>query len=106
MRCCARTAAGIGRVSAGAPKTRFSCILRAAIPRLKAIGAYLYLWDALKWYDASLNLTRHTVIASPAVFSDPHSFGCSAAEWAYRVVCGEARDYGLPLAERGRFVFA
>lgn len=76
----------------------FRQALKENIPRLKEIGAYLYIWDGLKWYDDSLNLTKHTIIVTPDVYSDPNDYGISVAEWAYNATRGEVKDYGLDLA--------
>ena len=78
----------------------FQQTLRESIPAFKAIGAYLYIWDGLRWYDDPRNLTMHTLIASPDVYADPASFGISAAEWAYNAVNGKVQDRGLDLADK------
>ena len=78
----------------------FQQTLKDNIPAFKEIGAYLYIWDGLKWYDDSRNLTMHTIIASPDVYSDPNAFGCSVAQWAYKAANGEMNDYGLELVDK------
>ena len=72
------------------------------IPDLKRIGAYLYIWDGLKWYDDTYDLTMHTIIVTPAVYSDVNDFGVSVAEWAFNAVNGRMNDYGLDLADKVR----
>ena len=70
------------------------------IPEFKKIGAYLYIWDGLKWYDSTVDLTKHTIIMTPDVYSDVNAFGISVAEWAYKAVNGEFIDYGLDLVDK------
>ena len=78
----------------------FQQALKKSIPDFKKIGAYLYIWDGLKWYDASYNLTMHTIIVTPDVYSDLNAFDISVAEWAYNAVNGEMKDYGLDLVDK------
>ena len=80
----------------------FQQILMKCIPDLKRIGAYLYIWDGLKWYDDTCDLTMHTIIVTPAVYSDVNGFGVSVAEWAFNAVNGRMNDYGLDLADKVR----
>lgn len=79
---------------------QFQQSLKKAIPQFKEIGAYLYIWDGLPFCDDPRNLTMHTIIAVPAVYSDPNGFGISAADWAYNAANGRAADYGLDLADQ------
>lgn len=74
--------------------------LRESIQAFKAIGAYLYIWDGLKWYDDPRNLTMHTIIVTPDVYSDPAGIGISAAEWAYHATNGDMQDCGLDLVDK------
>ncbi len=78
----------------------FRQTLKASLPEFKKIGAYLYIWDGLKWYDSTVDLTKHTIIMTPDVYSDVNAFGISVAEWAYKAVNGEFGDYGLDLADK------
>lgn len=78
----------------------FQQTLRETIPAFKEIGAALYIWDGLPFYDDPRNLTMHTIIVTPDVYSDPDAFGISVAEWAYNAANGKAEDYGLDLADR------
>lgn len=79
---------------------RFQQTLKKKIPALKKISAYLYIWDGLKWYDDTIDLTMHTIITTPDVYSDLNGFGISVAEWAYNAVNGDTKDYGLDLADK------
>lgn len=78
----------------------FQKMLKDNIPNFKGIGAYLYIWDGLPWYDDHRNLTMHTIIATPYVYTDPDSFDISVAEWAYNATIGKCEDYGLDLVEK------
>jgi hypothetical protein len=78
----------------------FQQTLREKLPALKEIGAYFYIWDGLKWYDDTLNLTMHTIIVTPDVYSDMNGSGISAADWAYKAVNGEMMDCGHELADK------
>lgn len=79
---------------------RFQQRLRETIPQLKEIGAYLYIWDGLPYYDAPRSITMHTIIVTPDVYTDPAKHGISCAEWAYNAVNGKPADYGLDLADK------
>ena len=74
--------------------------LKDSIPVFKAIGAYLYIWDGIAWYDDPRNLTLHTIIATPYVFGDQNENGVSIAEWAMNAVQGQYADYGLDLVNK------
>ena len=78
----------------------FQQILKDNIPNFKEIGAYLYIWDGLQWYDDPRNLTMHTIIATPYVYTDPDNFGISVCEWAYNATIGKCEDYGLDLVDK------
>ena len=80
----------------------FRQTLKKKIPEFKRIGAYLYIWDGLKWYGDPRDLTMHTIIVTPDVYSDPAHLGISAAEWAYSAVSGSPKDCGLELADKTR----
>lgn len=75
-------------------------MLKRNIPEFKDAGAYLYIWDGLQYYDDPRNMTLHTIIATPYVYTDPDNFGISIAEWAYNATDGKAEDYGLDLVNK------
>lgn len=79
---------------------KFQQDLKKAIPQFKEIGVYLYIWDGLPFYDDPRNMTKHTIIVTPDVYSDPAQFGISFADWAYNATNGKAEDYGLDLADK------
>ena len=79
---------------------KFQQTLKDSITKFKDIGVHLYIWDGLKWYDDSRNLTMHTIIVTGDVYSDPSSFGISVAEWVYNATNGEVKDYGLDLVNK------
>ena len=74
--------------------------LRDAIPQFQAAGVSLFIWDGVPWYDDPRNLTAHTIIATPAVWLPFEAQGQSVAGWLADAVGGEAKDYGLDLAEK------
>ena len=74
--------------------------LRDAIPQFQAAGVSLFIWDGVPWYDDPRNLTAHTIIATPAVWLPFEAQGQSVAGWLADAVGGEAKDYGLELAEK------
>ncbi|MBO4878597.1 MAG: esterase [Ruminococcus sp.] len=79
---------------------KFQQDLKKTMPQFKDIGAYLYIWDGLPLYDDPRNMTMHTIIVTPAVYSDPAHLGISVADWAYNATNGKAEDYGLDLVDK------
>ena len=75
-------------------------MLKQNIPELKAAGAYLYIWDGLQYYDDPRNMTLHTIIATPYVYTDPENFGISIAGWAHNATNGKVEDYGMDLVNK------
>lgn len=79
---------------------RFQQDLKETIPQFRKIGAYLYIWDGLPFYDDPRNMTKHTIIVTPDVYSDPDGFGVSVADWAYNATTGRTEDFGLDLVDK------
>ncbi len=71
--------------------------LKETIPQFEGIGAHFYIWDGLPFYDDPRNITKHTIIVTPDVYSDMNKNGISVAEWAYNATNGTAENYGLDL---------
>ena len=74
--------------------------LKETIPQFEGIGAHLYIWDGLPFYDDPRNITKHTIIVTPDVYSDMNKNGISVAEWAYNATNGTAENYGLDLVDK------
>ena len=79
---------------------KFQQALKETIPQFKEIGAYLYIWDGLPLYDDPRNMTMHTIIVTPDVYSDPAQLGISFADWAYNAANGKVEDLGLDLVDK------
>lgn len=79
---------------------KFQQDLKETIPQFKEIGAYLYIWDGLPLYDDPRNMTMHTIIVTPDVYSDPAQLGISFADWAYNAANGKVEDLGLDLVDK------
>ena len=74
--------------------------LKETIPQFEGIGVHLYIWDGLPFYDDPRNITKHTIIVTPDVYSDMNKNGISVAEWAYNATNGTAENYGLDLVDK------
>ncbi len=79
---------------------KYQQMLKEEIPKLKEAGAYLFIWDGLKYYDDTRNMTMHTIIATPTVFVKIESVDKSIAEWVNDAVNGNQQDYGLDLVNK------
>ena len=75
-------------------------ILKETIPQFQAAGVSLFIWDGVAWYDDPRNMTAHTVIATPAVWLPFEDQDQSISGWLWAGIQGEARDYGLELADK------
>lgn len=75
-------------------------ILRDTIPQFQKSGVSLFIWDGLQWYDDPRNLTMHTIIAVPYVWSPFEEQKKSVAEWLTDAIDGNLHDYGLDLVDK------
>lgn len=80
---------------------RYQALLKEHLPELKEkTGAYLFVWDGMSWYDKPINLTAHTIIATPNVYQAFEPQGKSISEWLNDAVNGDLNDYGLDLVDK------
>lgn len=75
-------------------------ILKDTIPQFKEIGASLFIWDGIAWYDDPRNMTAHTIIATPTVWLPFEEQNQSIAGWLTDAIKGELKDYGLDLVNK------
>lgn len=78
---------------------KYQQILKQTIPKFKEVGAYLFIWDGLQYYDDPRDITMHTIIATPYCLSNFENLDTSITQWIMDAINGNLKDYGLDLLE-------
>jgi hypothetical protein len=78
----------------------FQETLKRNIPLFQEARVSLFLFDGIAWYDDPRNLTAHTIISTPVVWSLFDEQGQSVAGWLMENINENPKDYGLDLANK------
>ena len=78
----------------------FQETLKRNIPLFQEAGVSLFLFDGIAWYDDPRNLTAHTIISTPVVWSLFDEQGQSVAGWLVDTINGNPKDYGTDLVNK------
>ena len=78
----------------------FQQILKDTIPEFQKAGVSLFIFDGIAWYDDPRNMTAHTIIATPVVWTPFEEQGQSVAGWLVDTINGNPKDYGTDLVNK------
>ncbi|MGT2803137.1 pectin acetylesterase-family hydrolase [Streptococcus henryi] len=79
---------------------KYQARLKELVPEFQKANVQLFFWDGLQYYDDTLNMTMHTIIAAPYVWQEFEEQGQSIAAWLQENMAGQDTSYGLDLLDK------